>query len=62
MDALFHFLSNLVLYLTLSTLVFAVAAYGALVLRRRKPLPRRRGHAGAVEPGLLRRYVPPEKE
>ena len=62
MDSLFHFLSNLVLFLTLSTLVFAVAAYGALVLRRRRPSRRRREQDRESGPTLLRRYVPREKE
>ena len=62
MDSLFQFLSNLVLFLTLSTLVFAVAAYGALALRRRKPSRRRRAQGPAGETTLLRRYVPREKE
>jgi hypothetical protein len=59
MHTLFHFLSNLVLFLTLTTLVFACGAYGVLALRRRKPVARRRAHA----PGgasLLRRYRPQE--
>jgi hypothetical protein len=63
MDSLFHLLSDLLLVLTLVTLVFALAAYGALLLRRRKPQPRRREVPGAGGPtGLLRRYVPREDE
>jgi hypothetical protein len=61
-DSLFHFLSNLVLFLTLTTLVFALGAYGALVLRRRKPLGRRRKHAPGGEAVLLRRYIPRERQ
>lgn len=59
MQTLFHFLSNLVLFLTLTTLVFACGAYGVLALRRRKPAARRRAQvlAGA---SLLRRYRPEE--
>jgi hypothetical protein len=59
MDTLFQLLSNLVLFVTLTTLVFACGAYGVLALRRRKPLARRRAH----QPGdgaLLRRYQPKE--
>ena len=63
MDSLFHLLSDLLLVLTLVTLVFAFAAYGALLLRRRKPQPRRRSPALAGGPtALLRRYVPREDE
>jgi hypothetical protein len=62
MDSLFHFLSNLVLFLTLTTLVFAFGAYGALALRRRKPLGRRREHPPGGEAMLLRRYLPRERE
>jgi hypothetical protein len=62
MDSLFHFLSNLVLFLTLTTLVFALGAYGALALRRRKPLGRRREQLFDGEAVLLRRYMPREKE
>jgi hypothetical protein len=62
MDSLFQFLSNLVLFLTLTTLVFALGAYGALALRRRKPLGRRREHALGGDAVLLRRYMPRERE
>jgi hypothetical protein len=61
MDSLFQFLSNLVLFLTLTTLVFAFGAYGALALRRRRPLLRRREHHLGGE-ALLRRYTPRDKE
>ena len=63
MESLFSFLSNLVLFLTVATLVFALAAYGALALRRRRPLskPREASLAGATE-SLLRRYLPRESE
>jgi hypothetical protein len=53
MDAFFIFLSHLVLFLSLSTVVFAFGAYGALALRRRRPLGRRRKTA---EVTLIRRY------
>jgi hypothetical protein len=62
MDSLFHFLSNLVLFLTLTTLVFAFGAYGALALRRRKPLGRRRESDLGGEAALLRRYIPRERD
>jgi len=61
MDSLFQLLSDLVLFLTLTTLVFALGAYGALALRRRKPQARRRS-AGTDGTLLLRRYVPRDKE
>jgi hypothetical protein len=62
MQALFSFLSNLVLFLTLSTLVFALGAYGALALRRRKPLRRPRGTVPSGEEALLRRYMPRDRD
>jgi len=62
MDTLFHFLSNLVLFLTLTTLVFACSAYGVLALRRRRPLARRRAHEPRAESALLRRYRPQNKD
>ena len=63
MDSLFHLLSDLLLVFTLVTLVFAFAAYGALLLRRRKLQPRRREARGAgAATGLLRRYVPREDD
>jgi hypothetical protein len=62
MDSLFHFLSNLVLFLTLATLVFACGAYVAFTLRRRKPVRRRREHDVGGEAVLLRRYLPPERD
>ena len=62
MDTLFHFLSNLVLFLTLTTLVFACSAYGVLALRRRRPLARRRAHEPRPESALLRRYRPQDKD
>jgi cell division septal protein FtsQ len=62
MESLFSFLSNLVLFLTVTTLVFAVGAYAALVLRRRMPLRKRRTISFAGDEALLRRYVPRERE
>ena len=62
MDTLFHLLSNLVLFLTLTTLVFACGAYVVLAIRRRKPLARRRAHDPAAGSALLRRYSPKEWE
>ena len=62
MDTLFQLLSNLVLFLTLTTLVFACGAYAVLTMRRRKPLGRRRAPAPAAGSALLRRYSPKEWE
>lgn len=62
MESLFTLLSNLVLFLTLTTLVFALGAYVALVLRRRRPLGGRREGRAADEAALLRRYQPRETE
>jgi hypothetical protein len=63
MDSLFHLLSDLLLVFTLVTLVFAFAAYGAMVLRRRKPQPGRRvPQAEGGTTALLRRYVPREED
>ena len=60
MDTLFLLLSNLVLFLTLTTLVFACGAYAVLAMRRRKPLARRRAQEPAGASTLLRRYSPKE--
>jgi hypothetical protein len=62
MESLFTFLSNLVLFLTVTTLVFAIGAYLALVLRRRAPLGKRRQPNLHAEAALLRRYLPRESE
>jgi hypothetical protein len=62
MQSLFAFLSNLVLFLTITTLVFAIGAYVALVLRRRMPLRKRRQPNLHGEAALLRRYLPRESE
>jgi hypothetical protein len=62
MQSLFTFLSNLVLFLTVTTLVFAIGAYLALVLRRRTPLGKRRQPTLRAEAALLRRYRPRESE
>jgi hypothetical protein len=61
-EPLFIFLSHLVLFLTLSSLVFAAGAYVVLVLKRRAPLRQRRDASLSGEVALLRRYVPPQKE
>lgn len=58
MEPLAVFLSNLVLFLTLATLVFAVGACVALFLRRRRPAPGRRATPLSGEVALLKRYVP----
>ena len=62
MESLFIFLSHLVLFLSLTSLVFAAGAYVALVLKRRTPLHQRREAGPSGEIALLRRYIPPEKE
>ena len=62
MDTVFHLLSNLVLFLTLTTLVFACGAYAVLAMRRRKPLARRRAHDPAAGSALRRRDSPKELE
>jgi hypothetical protein len=62
MQPLFLFLSHLVLFLTLVSLLFAAGAYLALVLRRRSPLRQRRDAGRSAEAPLLRRYIPPEKD
>ena len=56
MEAYFAFLSHLVLFLSLTTLVFAVGAYGTLILRRRRPTPAR-VRAADDEVALLFRYT-----
>lgn len=62
MESIFQLLSNLVLFLTLATLSFAFGAYGALVLRRRKPRTTRRERPDDAQAVLLRRYTPRELE
>jgi hypothetical protein len=62
MEKYFVFLSHLVLFLSLTTLVFAVAAYGTLMLRRRRPAPASRAHAPSEEVALLHRYTGEEHD
>ena len=62
MESIFIFLSNLVLFLSLSTLVFAVAACIAMALKRRQPQRRMREPNQTEVVQLLRRYVPPDSE
>jgi hypothetical protein len=57
MEAYFAFLSHLVLFLTLTSLVFATGAYATLVLRRRRPDQGRRKPHGAAQVALLHRYL-----
>lgn len=59
MKALFIFVSDLVLFLSLATLVFAVGACLTMMLRRRTPQRKRRELNEDGLP-LLRRYVPPD--
>jgi len=61
-DSVVIFMSNLVLFLSLSTLVFAVGACIAMVLKRRQPHRRKREPGEAESVQLLRRYVPPESD
>jgi len=62
MESIFIFLSNLVLFLSLATLVFAVGACVAMVLKRRQPQRGKREAPPADAAQLLRRYVPPEPD
>jgi hypothetical protein len=62
MESIFIFLSNLVLFLSLATLVFAVGACIAMVLKRRQPNRKKRVQMQPETAQLLRRYVPPESE
>jgi hypothetical protein len=55
METYFVFLTHLVLFLSLTTLVFALGAYGTLALRRRRPAPRPRAQA-SEEITLVYRY------
>jgi hypothetical protein len=60
------FLANLLLFLSISTLLFSVAAYFAFKLKgKRKPKVRgaqvpKAGASTSVEPELLQQYVQPE--
>lgn len=61
MESLFVFLSNLILFLSLATLVFAVGASIAMLLSRRKPSSKK--HEPKLGGGpLLKRYIPPERD
>jgi hypothetical protein len=62
MEKYFVFLSHLVLFLSLTTLVFAVGAYATLVLRRRRPGPARRAPPPGEEVALLHRYTGEEHD
>jgi hypothetical protein len=62
MDSIFIFLSNLVLFLSFATLVFAVGACIAMTLKRRQPQRKKREAAPPEAAQLLRRYVPPDPE
>ena len=62
MEPLLVFLSNLVLFLTLATLVFAVGACIAMVLSRRKPARERREPIQDEATPILRRYIPPDAD
>jgi hypothetical protein len=62
MESIFIFLSNLVLFLSLATLVFAVGACIAMMLKRRQPQHRKREPAAPDAAQLLRRYVPPDPD
>jgi len=55
METYFVFLTHLVLFLSLTTLVFALGAYGTLTLRRRRPAARQRAHS-SEEITLVYRY------
>jgi hypothetical protein len=62
MEKYFVFLSHLVLFLSLTTLVFAVGAYGTLVLRRRRPTRASRALTPGEEVALLHRYTGEEHD
>lgn len=62
MEALFVFLSHLVLFLSLTTLVFAFGAYACFMLRRRRPLLKPQTAVVADEVALLRRYMGPDHD
>jgi len=62
MQSIFIFLSNLVLFLSLATLVFAIGACITMVLKRRQPQRRKREAPPADAAQLLRRYVPPDPD
>jgi hypothetical protein len=62
MESVFIFLSNLVLFLSLATLVFAVGACIAMAFKRRQPQRRKRETAPSDAAQLLRRYVPPDPD
>lgn len=61
METYFVFLTHLVLFLSLTTLVFAVGAYGTLALRRRRPAVPERA-AASDEVALVYRYTGDDHE
>ena len=61
METYFVFLTHLVLFLSLTTLVFALGAYGTLALRRRRPAARPRAVA-SDEVALVYRYTGEDHE
>ena len=61
METYFVFLTHLVLFLSLTTLVFAMGAYATLVLRRRRPAAKARAVA-SDEVALLYRYTGEDHE
>jgi large-conductance mechanosensitive channel len=62
MESVLIFLSNLVLFLSLATLVFAIAACVAMMLKRRQPQRRKREATPPEAAQLLRRYIPPDPD
>lgn len=62
MESFFALMSHLILFLSLTTLAFAAGAYVSLVLRRRRPVQRRRESGLGPEAVLLRRYTGDDHE
>jgi hypothetical protein len=59
MKSLLSFVANLLLFMSLSTIVFALGAYFAFKLRQRRPT-QQRSSTGELQ--VLKAYVPKESE
>lgn len=59
MKPVLSFVANLLLFMSLSTIIFALGAYFAFKLRQRKPVEQR---SSAGDLSVLKAYVPKETE
>jgi hypothetical protein len=59
MKQLLSFVANLLLFMSLSTIIFALGAYFAFKLRQRQPVATR---SSSVDVKVLKAYVPKESD